>query len=154
MKNITEKHEASYTFAIYPICLPYRKDVAYKIFATSNEQETLWGAGWGSTQYGGATSSILQEVMLPAVTTEKCQNAYSAFPNKIIDERVICAGYEQGGKDACSGDSGGPLFWPVRVVYFLIGIVSYGYRCAEPGFPGVYTRVSAYMPWIVEKLQQ
>jgi len=39
--------------------------------------------------------------------------------------------------------------------YFLMGIVSYGLTiCGLPGFPGVYTRVSSYTDWIVEKINQ
>ena len=52
------------------------------------------------------------------------------------------------------GDSGGPLNCPIANQgfglprYELCGIVSWGARCAEKDYPGVYTRVSKYMNWI------
>ena len=51
------------------------------------------------------------------------------------------------------GDSGGPLVWPWEGTYYLIGVVSYGLRCAEAGYPGVYTRVTAFLDWIMATMK-
>jgi len=32
--------------------------------------------------------------------------------------------------------------------WILVGIVSTGLGCARPGFPGIYTKVSEFVPWI------
>lgn len=32
--------------------------------------------------------------------------------------------------------------------YVLIGVVSFGFKCAEPGYPGVYSRITSHLPWI------
>ena len=57
-----------------------------------------------------------------------------------------------GGKDTCQGDSGGPLYYSDTInsasKFVLAGITSYGYKCAQAGFPGIYTRVSYYIDWI------
>lgn len=50
---------------------------------------------------GGPASNILLEVQLPVINNEQCKQAYSKFKTAEIDNRVLCAAYRQGGKDAC-----------------------------------------------------
>ena len=64
-------------------------------------------------------------------------------------DSMICAGYRGiGGKDACTGDSGGPLICKHGNKAVLVGVVSWGRRCAEPNHPGVYSRVTHVLDWI------
>jgi hypothetical protein len=46
-------------------------------------------------------SSVLMEVQLPVVSQSKCARAYRSHSRLQIDETVLCAGLEKGGKDAC-----------------------------------------------------
>lgn len=57
-------------------------------------------SGWGYTNPGGGQiPSTLRTVMLPIVSTEKCNSSESFSGN--ITENMLCAGYSLGGKDAC-----------------------------------------------------
>ncbi|XP_028454868.1 trypsin II-P29-like [Perca flavescens] len=85
----------------------------------------------------------LQGVSLPLVSNTQCNDSYGT-----ITSNMICAGVTAGGKDSCQGDSGGPLVTKVGSVWVQVGIVSFGKGCAQPGFLGVYTRVSQYTSWI------
>lgn len=98
-------------------------------------------SGWGKTETE-YTPANLKSVNVSIVSRKKCVNAYSTY---YIQENNICAA--AAGKDACQGDSGGPLVHNHK----LVGIVSWGYNCADPHYPGVYTNVANLRDWIEEE---
>jgi len=101
----------------------------------------LLATGWGDTESSPAFPVQLQEVKLPLVSRKNCNDANSYNGN--ITSRMICAGFNAGGKDTCQGDSGGPLTRKKNNDFkVLTGITSFGDGCADPNFFGVYTRVS------------
>lgn len=111
-------------------------------------------AGWGTTSYEGAVSSKLREVTVQIYNRTVCNENYARMDGakavlpQGITESFVCAGAE--GRDSCQGDSGGPLIYYDRTTerYYQIGVVSFGYKCAEPGFPGVYSNIPYYLKWI------
>ena len=141
--------EIQFSEYVYPICLPVEEILRNSNFVRSFP----FVAGWGSLSTRGPSSETLMEVQVPVVTNEACKRDYSAFSNAIIDDSVLCAGYARGGKDACQGDSGGPLMLPQKSHFYQIGVVSYGYKCAQPGYPGVYARVTHYLDFINSAMQ-
>lgn len=98
---------------------------------------------------GGKESTVQRQAVLPVWRNEDCNAAYF----QPITSNFLCAGYSQGGKDACQGDSGGPLMLRADGRWIQIGIVSFGNKCGEPGYPGVYTRVTEYTDWIKSNLK-
>lgn len=82
----------------------------------------------------------LYGVEIPIVDRNECNQDYDG----LIEPDMICAGIPEGGKDSCQGDSGGPVVIDGK----LVGIVSWGFGCAEPGYPGVYTNVAYFKNWI------
>ena len=61
-----------------------------------------------------------------------------------------------GGKDACTGDSGAPLWITMgskRKRSFVVGVVSRGFNCAMHKLPGIYVRVKMFLPWIMKNIE-
>jgi secreted trypsin-like serine protease len=105
------------------------------------EFETITTAGWGET--GSGYPTVARWVELPFVDDEACEDAYS---DSFDAQTMLCAGdLENGGIDSCQGDSGGPAMAPDEDgELILVGIVSWGEGCAEPGYPGVYSEVADF----------
>jgi len=90
--------------------------------------------GMGTLSSGGSTPSAIQEVTVDYITNADCCGIYSYSCAEITD-RMLCAA--RTGKDSCQGDSGGPLFVDLGDdKYKQVGIVSWGYGCADSRYPG------------------
>ena len=97
----------------------------------------------------------LQQVDLNYLDDSSCSTEYAAKygPGALCAGALGDDGKIVAGKDSCQGDSGGPLTREEqRGVRTLVGLVSNGKGCAAAK-PGVYTRVSAYAPWIAAAKQ-
>jgi secreted trypsin-like serine protease len=93
--------------------------------------------GWGDTE-GTGMDDTLQKAAVPDLGDKTCLAVKSYVTNGYAAATNVCAGYLNGGIDACQGDSGGPLVLNGR----LLGVVSWGQGCAQPGRPGVYAETA------------
>ncbi|XP_028998800.2 complement factor I [Betta splendens] len=121
--------------AVSAICVPWTT----QLFQPNH---TCSISGWGRTAAGKGSQTLLwANVSL----IEGCQ----AFYKERFRPGMMCAGDVEGNVDSCQGDSGGPLVCEDELgVSYLWGVVSWGERCGQPGFPGVYTQVAQYFEWI------
>ncbi|KAJ3647415.1 hypothetical protein Zmor_019294 [Zophobas morio] len=145
-----------FTDFVQPICLPLQAKEMKKTYVG----QKLFVAGWGATDNKTRASPVKLKVQLPVKPLHDCNRTYSNLkPHKaILSQNQMCAGGEKG-KDSCRGDSGGPLMTIVldkyRIPHWVAaGLVSFGPKaCGQENIPGVYTQVSKYMTWIVNKLR-
>ncbi|XP_071378637.1 cubilin [Centroberyx affinis] len=139
--EVTSNQEISYA------CLPSKEEVlpgGKKCYATG------WGDETGDSM-NAKVAEALNQVALPVVPYDTCKRAdYWWFQ---VKTSMICCGYTLPDelKSVCQGDSGGPLVcqdapsspWEVH------GITSFGpIGCIMNKKPSVFTRSSAYIPWI------
>ncbi len=72
-----------------------------------------------------------------------------------LNDTMLCAGTADGMRDACNGDSGGPLFVREGNDVVQVGVVSWGdgpidadVYCGHKGAYGVYADVAHFADWI------
>ncbi|XP_036325000.1 uncharacterized protein LOC118738183 [Rhagoletis pomonella] len=145
-----------------PICLPPNLSASVRDQLIGSPGIAL---GWTADIEGNDTSSPrVRYLSLPIVNTTECAITYATFSENFNDPIVItpsqlCA---QGGpmNDVCRGDSGGPFMdeGSSGLInssgrHSLLGIVAFGpTKCGMSNIPGVYTRVSSYLGWIIESI--
>ena len=85
----------------------------------------------------------LQHATVEFVPQTKCSTLFDEL-SRDITSNMMCAGNT--GKDACQGDSGGALWDHENNV--VVGLTSWGYKCAHETYPGVYSRIGTQMDFI------
>lgn len=124
-------------------------------YGTTKEYQAYAWQSASAEQQIAVMSNRLLVARLPLQPTGDCIRQYdkvratAGFTDYKITSAHLCAGYPLGAKDTCQGDSGGPMLahdGAVRPIQ--IGVVSFGYGCARPGFYGVYTRISSHADWL------
>nr|NP_611971.1 uncharacterized protein Dmel_CG3650 [Drosophila melanogaster]AAF47281.1 uncharacterized protein Dmel_CG3650 [Drosophila melanogaster] len=104
-------------------------------------------SGWGTTRYGNSSpSNQLRTVRIQLIRKKVCQRAYQG--RDTLTASTFCA--RTGGKDSCSGDSGGGVIFKNQ----LCGIVSWGLGCANAQYPGVYTSVHRVRSFILRSIKK
>ncbi|XP_067012932.2 venom protease [Anabrus simplex] len=150
--------DAEFDEYVRPACLQTSRD--------DFEKDSMV-VGWGKIDYwqpkqegGGAWSQKLLKAEIQWSPHDYCKSKYDSLspyatakvlPQGISDDTMLCFGDKTGKKDACGGDSGGPLQYQRSspyCMYTVLGVTSFGNRCGKPDFPSIYTRVSYYVPWI------
>ncbi|KAK5642215.1 hypothetical protein RI129_008382 [Pyrocoelia pectoralis] len=135
---------------ISPACLPHPQE--------DYTGQRCWTTGWGKDAFGefGKYQNILKEVDVPVVAFGQCQQRLQqtrlGYEFK-LHPGFICAGGEEG-KDACKGDGGGPMVCERGGTWRIVGVVSWGIGCGQPGVPGVYVNVAHYLDWIRQITQR
>ncbi|XP_014648090.1 PREDICTED: chymotrypsinogen 2-like [Ceratotherium simum simum] len=118
-------------------------------------EEAPWG-GLGGKRGPDPTPSVppanktpdrLQQAVLPLLSNAECKKYWGTK----IANVMICAGAS--GVASCMGDSGGPLVCQKDGAWTLVGIVSWGSGRCLPFSPGVYARVTEFIPWVREVME-
>ncbi|EFX78206.1 hypothetical protein DAPPUDRAFT_105498 [Daphnia pulex] len=169
---LTLDSPVKFTETISPVCLPPQG---------SNDQyvgELAIVKGWGATGEDEGVSEVLHHAVKKIISNWQCQKIHAEAK---ITTRMMCA-YRRGKDTCQAspnitkkfrGDSGGPVVIESNDLdeyhtigatnkpagnrkkdcqWIQVGIVSWGDGCARKGIPGVYARVTSFLPWIKKEM--
>lgn len=104
-------------------------------------------SGWGRQLITDPLPTELQYAEVDIIVNAECHQDWP----QLISETMICAGRFNSNESilACRSDTGSPLV----INGVLHGISSWGYGCAGPKKPGVYTRIASFRNWIEGAIQ-
>ncbi|XP_018587603.1 mannan-binding lectin serine protease 1 isoform X1 [Scleropages formosus] len=149
---------------VLPVCLPSPDPNRSSLQPNTLGLVAGWGISNPNVSMDNALSldldvvtDVLQYVKLPVVAQEECQSSYTSRSGKYnITDNMFCAGFFEGGRDTCLGDSGGAFVMadPRTGRWVAQGLVSWGgpEECGSQRVYGVYTKVSNYAEWLQSHL--
>ncbi|XP_064167159.1 complement component 1, r subcomponent [Anguilla rostrata] len=139
---------------VMPLCLP-ANGAKYQ---SGGKMGVVSGFGVTEDHY---ISNTLKYLELPLVDQGKCRDSIAEKTKTgrqapDLTDNMFCAGFPEGTKDTCRGDSGGALALREKdqEPYWAAGIVSWGFNCGVTGVYGVYTRVGNYLDWIKKTMEE
>ncbi|WP_026970970.1 serine protease [Aliagarivorans marinus] len=138
-----------YDFALLKLSEPYTGNLELPALSSSSvyqqltpSADSLTVIGYGYIEGGGPPATSLQQVDIPLITVEQCREFW---PGQLISDRMFCAYHPE--RDACNGDSGGPVLYGSAGSFQLVGLVSWGDDSCV-GMPGGYADVGVVRSWI------
>ncbi|KAF2895872.1 hypothetical protein ILUMI_10307 [Ignelater luminosus] len=139
------KRNINYTTFIRPICLPV-ENLPEPCLGT-----ILTTSGWGVTRHG-CQLDLKSKINLPVLSNDKCINPFANFPQLL--ENQFCIGTTTS-NTICLTDSGGGLMvisHEDKPQWYLEGVIPEGFACNQKYGPGIYTRVTKYIGWILDTI--
>ncbi|CAG0921050.1 unnamed protein product [Notodromas monacha] len=136
------------TNSIYVVIRDYNKDTASEAGQNPDQESILAIKRIIHPDYSSSTFKLSG----PDVALLKLERSV-VWDNYVQPVCLPPTDFDSDGMEA-TGDSGGPLFVSLEGKYTEIGIVSWGIKCAKPFKPGVYSRVSKFVDWLVEAVAE
>lgn len=133
--------------SIQTICLPPK------------DSEPSFGTSCEVTGFGQESandylySERLKMTSVKLISYQLCQQPLY-YGSEVTTQMLCAADSDKWETDSCQGDSGGPLVCITQNRLTLTGIVSWGRGCALKYKPGVYTKVSSFLPWIYTHIRE
>ncbi|MEE6461887.1 hypothetical protein FKM82_001437, partial [Ascaphus truei] len=150
--DIALVHLSEKVTEILAVCLPGSEEVL-------QPGELCYWAGWAAEKGGvnPVVSKTMFQIQVPIVPYEICSQP--KFWWSQVTPSMICAGFESPEKlkSTCKSDAGGALICKstIDTTWELRGIASFGpSNCLVERKPSVFTRVSAYKEWVVDKIKK
>ncbi|CAG7717151.1 unnamed protein product [Allacma fusca] len=129
----------------------------------------IYAVGWGRKNCTHASVETLRRAKAQVTTNEQCSSVWMGARSGVpIYDSQMCAYFATANQQRAAvsaGDSGGPLFKAgpgekiqigvlSHVLYYIWNYYELGWRCTNPSFPQIFTRVSSYEMWIKDRVPQ